>query len=106
MGQMTNTQGSDYQNKRFSCNGCHLSRYINILSMGEEHNILVLNNSDLSGAIPNRFPSVITILFIDACVEKCSSAHCIHFRPLLFVLGPEGAHSSYLDALKKEPAHN
>jgi len=67
---MTNTQGSDYQNKRFSCNGCHLSRYINILSMGEEHNIPVLNNSDLSGAIPNRFPSVITILFIDAWVEN------------------------------------
>ena len=46
----------------------------------------VLYNSDLSGVI------VITILIIDAWVEKCSSDHCSHFRPLLFVLGPEGAH--------------
>jgi len=45
---MTNTQGSDYQNKRFtvlmggSWDG-HLSRYINILSIGEEHNVPVFS---------------------------------------------------------------
>jgi len=101
---MTNTQGSNYRNKRFTGNGwvsgdVTYPGIINILSIGE-HIILVLYNSDLSGAIPNRFPIVITIIIIDAWVEKCSSDHCSHFRPLLFVLGPEGAH--IFECIEKE----